>query len=196
MSCSMDEEDFRRIRYIAKSFAKKASFLEEEDLFQEGCCIFLKRIGAYDTTKGKKWDYMFWVVNGYLSYYVKTNDDLIHYSSTYDTHALDKYDIVSVWAAWGEVLDVMDQHTEECMWLVELRTVRDAIYSAMEERLTDRERSVIIMRFGLSGEEPLTLEQTGKRMNVSRERVRQVEARSLRKLRFTLAGYREMVGDV
>ena len=53
--------------------------------------------------------------------------------------------------------------------------------------LTERERTVIRLRFGLSGEEPLTLEAVGRRLGLSRERVRQIEGAGLKKLRALLA---------
>jgi RNA polymerase primary sigma factor len=53
--------------------------------------------------------------------------------------------------------------------------------------LPDPERRVIILRFGLEGEEPQTLESIGRRMGVTRERVRQIEAAALRRLRALLA---------
>lgn len=46
--------------------------------------------------------------------------------------------------------------------------------------LTTGQRRVIEMRFGLKGSKPMTLEETGKILGVSRERVRQIEARALR----------------
>ena len=49
--------------------------------------------------------------------------------------------------------------------------------------LTERERTVLIMRFGLEDDIPRTLEDVGKEFNVTRERVRQIEAKALRKLR-------------
>ena len=49
--------------------------------------------------------------------------------------------------------------------------------------LSDRERDVIRMRFGLDGERLHTLEEAGKKLGVTRERVRQVEAKALAKLR-------------
>ncbi len=47
----------------------------------------------------------------------------------------------------------------------------------------DRERQVIVMRFGLEDGHPRTLEEVGKSFNVTRERIRQIEAKALRKLR-------------
>ena len=49
--------------------------------------------------------------------------------------------------------------------------------------LSDQERQVLQLRFGLEGEERQTLAEIGRRLDVSRERVRQVELKALRKLR-------------
>ena len=55
--------------------------------------------------------------------------------------------------------------------------------SAALESLTDRERQVIQLRFGLIDGRARTLEEVGKEFNVTRERIRQIEAKALRKLR-------------
>ena len=49
--------------------------------------------------------------------------------------------------------------------------------------LTDRERDVLVHRLGIGGERLHTLEELGKRHKVPRERIRQIEAKALRKLR-------------
>ena len=51
------------------------------------------------------------------------------------------------------------------------------------EDLKEREKEVIILRFGLRDGHPRTLEEVGKEFNVTRERIRQIEAKALRKLR-------------
>jgi len=51
------------------------------------------------------------------------------------------------------------------------------------ETLSDREKRVLILRFGIKDGYPRTLEEVGKVFNVTRERVRQIEAKALRKLR-------------
>ena len=48
---------------------------------------------------------------------------------------------------------------------------------------TEREREVVRMRYGLTDGEPRTLEEVGRAFGVTRERVRQIEAKSLAKLR-------------
>ena len=51
------------------------------------------------------------------------------------------------------------------------------------ESLNDRERQVIRLRFGLEDGKTHTLEEIGDELNVTRERVRQIEARAMEKLR-------------
>ena len=51
------------------------------------------------------------------------------------------------------------------------------------EELDTRDRKILAWRFGLGGGEPLTLEIIGRRLGLSRERVRQLEARALKRLR-------------
>ncbi|MEX2654895.1 MAG: sigma-70 family RNA polymerase sigma factor, partial [Acidimicrobiia bacterium] len=51
------------------------------------------------------------------------------------------------------------------------------------ERLNDRERTVIIMRYGLGNTEPRTLDEVGRHFHVTRERIRQIEAKAIAKMR-------------
>ena len=53
--------------------------------------------------------------------------------------------------------------------------------------LDDRERHILVKRFGLDGGNPDTLEQVGKRFKVTRERIRQLQNVALRKLRRALS---------
>ena len=55
--------------------------------------------------------------------------------------------------------------------------------SGVLKSLTPREEKVLRLRFGLEDGRPRTLEEVGKEFNVTRERIRQIEAKALRKLR-------------
>ena len=65
---------------------------------------------------------------------------------------------------------------------VESVMLRDHIDALLGD-LKERERQVIELRFGLRDGHPRTLEEVGKEFNVTRERIRQIEAKALRKLR-------------
>lgn len=65
-------------------------------------------------------------------------------------------------------------------------TSKELLRESIEEVLSsldEREAKVLSLRFGLMGETPKTLEEVGKIFNVTRERIRQIEAKALRKLR-------------
>jgi RNA polymerase primary sigma factor len=77
---------------------------------------------------------------------------------------------------------VPDDHAPDAQEIVELADQRQKIEEILEG-LTPRERAVIRLRFGMEDGTPLTLAEVGQRLGVSRERVRQLEADGLRKLR-------------
>ena len=60
--------------------------------------------------------------------------------------------------------------------------LKDELYSIMKD-LTDREERVLRLRYGLDDGRPCTLEEVGREFGVTRERIRQIEAKALRKLR-------------
>jgi RNA polymerase primary sigma factor len=62
-------------------------------------------------------------------------------------------------------------------------TMRTETLETALATLSDRERSVLELRHGLNGQPPLTLDEIGRAFNVTRERIRQIEHLSLRKLR-------------
>jgi RNA polymerase primary sigma factor len=68
--------------------------------------------------------------------------------------------------------------------------IRSAVLLEGLRSLPHRERSVLVLRYGLADEDPKTLEEIGRRLGLTRERVRQIEVESLRRL----AALREMEG--
>ena len=60
--------------------------------------------------------------------------------------------------------------------------LKEELLAALED-LTPREKDVIMLRYGMDGDEPRTLEEVGRALAVTRERVRQIETSALSKLR-------------
>jgi RNA polymerase primary sigma factor len=87
-------------------------------------------------------------------------------------------------AVFGDFVAGDDPLPEE---RVEIALRSQALALALQA-LGERERQVLILRYGLVDEEPKTLEEIGKRLGLTRERVRQIELESLRRL----ANLREM----
>ena len=65
--------------------------------------------------------------------------------------------------------------------------MRDATMRILSD-LTPREERILRMRFGIGGENDHTLEEVGKTFNVTRERIRQIEAKALKKLQVSKKG--------
>ncbi|NEP85844.1 MAG: RNA polymerase sigma factor SigC [Okeania sp. SIO2C2] len=79
----------------------------------------------------------------------------------------------------GELLETEDASPEEML-------MRESLVQALKgllEDLTQREKSVISMRYGLGDGNPYSLSEIGRSLKLSRERVRQIEAKALQKLR-------------
>ena len=77
---------------------------------------------------------------------------------------------------------VADNNTVTPEANIEAVMLREHIDQLLQD-LKERERQVIILRFGLEDGHPRTLEEVGKEFSVTRERIRQIEAKALRKLR-------------
>jgi RNA polymerase primary sigma factor len=63
-----------------------------------------------------------------------------------------------------------------------VNTDRDRRVNALVQDLPEQERSVIKLRFGLTGDEPRTLRQTGIELGITTEQARQLEAKGLERL--------------
>ncbi|MCG6924967.1 MAG: RNA polymerase sigma factor RpoD/SigA [Acidobacteria bacterium] len=97
-------------------------------------------------------------------------------------------DDVSLSAAVGdegglELGDTLEQDTIPSVEAEMMRSSFERLIQSMVSDLDTKEREVIRMRFGLDGEEPRTLQEIGEVMELSRERIRQIESRAKEKLR-------------
>lgn len=77
---------------------------------------------------------------------------------------------------------IPDDHVEAPVDAAEFTLLHEQLMEVLDT-LTEREQKVLKLRFGLVDGRPRTLEEVGREFNVTRERIRQIEAKALRKLR-------------
>ena len=82
----------------------------------------------------------------------------------------------------SELGDFVEDESAESPYDTATLSLRRGDIDRALDSLPDRERKVIEMRFGLSGAQPCTLEEVGKAFGVTRERIRQIENNTLKKL--------------
>ncbi len=83
----------------------------------------------------------------------------------------------------GELGDLLADESAALPFDVAARALARDDLDSLLDYLNDREREILALRFGLGDNEPLTLDEVGRRYNVTRERIRQIEAKALTKLR-------------
>jgi RNA polymerase primary sigma factor len=97
-------------------------------------------------------------------------------------------DLLSLDAPVGEEDDsyladfIKDDGAEEPLDAATRQMLQEAVKEVLDE-LNEREKEVVVMRFGLDDEQARTLEEVGKQFGVTRERIRQIESKTLAKLR-------------
>ena len=82
-----------------------------------------------------------------------------------------------------ELEDFIEDENAEEPFEAAAEVLRQADLRRVLQTLSDRERKVLELRFGLDTGQPRTLEEVGKAFNLTRERIRQIEAKALSKLR-------------
>ena len=115
--------------------------------------------------------------------YRKNNPDIL--DTLKDTATLSS--LYSIEDAAGKqdriyIYDIIeDDNVESTAALLDSELLKQYLHNYLDT-LTDRCKTVIIHRFGLDGNNPMTYDEVGKIMGVTRERIRQIEAKSLRML--------------
>ena len=95
-------------------------------------------------------------------------------------------DIKQLTDSRNNILAIEDKQAKQQILDIEEKVYKEQFLETFKElskHFTENELRVIELRFGLSGEEPYKLEEAGRMLGVSRERIRQMEANALRKMR-------------
>lgn len=160
------QANLRLVVSIAKRHARPASDFFE--IISDGNISLMKAAEKFDFTRGFKFStYASWAI---MKNYARTIPE--------EGHQLERYQ-----TGREEVLDrhaspAMDEHEDEALPLVR------ATLDRMMDTLSEREQSILRQHYGLDdGGRTMTLEEIGRKLGVSKERIRQIEARAFSKLR-------------
>lgn len=172
------ERNLRLVAHIMKKYYAQVD--DQEDLISIGTVGLIKGISSYDPTKGVR-------LATYAARCVE-NEILMHFRSRKksaqdvslsdcietgtDGAALSLMDVVS-----GDV-DLLEQ--------VSTRELKQQLCKAVDACLTDQERQVICLRYGLGRDAPLRQREVAEITGISRSYVSRIEKRALKKLRAQL----------
>jgi len=153
-----------------------------DDFFQlvsDGNMSLIRAVEKFDYARGNKFStYASWAI---MKNFARTIPDEYKHRDRYRTSSQEMFA--------GAPDERSDLHEQESA-----QSIRKQQIGKILSRLDDREQKIIISRFGLDhSQEPQTLKEVGAEMGVTKERIRQIEARALNKLR--MAAQEERIED-
>ena len=172
------ERNLRLVAHIMKKYY--ALTADQEDLISIGTIGLIKGITTFDASKGAR-------LATYAARCVE-NEILMHFRSQKKSAqdvSLSDYIETGTDGTALSLMDVVCQE-EDLLETVSNRQTLQALYRAMDACLTDQERQVIRLRYGLDSEEPLRQRQIAQVTGISRSYVSRIEKRALEKLRAAL----------
>jgi RNA polymerase primary sigma factor/RNA polymerase sigma factor len=138
------------------------------ELVSDGNMSLMRAVEKFDYSRGNKFStYASWAI---MKNYARTIPDEHRLHDRFRT-------------SQAEMFAATEDDRDDPFELEAAQTQREAKVAKMLECLDEREQKIIVRRFGLRHGEELTLKEVGAEMGVTKERVRQIEARALSKLR-------------
>ena len=168
----------RNLRLVAHIATKYQNVDEDmEDLISIGTIGLIKAIESFDSSKGKLSTYASRCIDNELLMLLRFKKKTSREISLYDPIGTDK--------EGNEIslLDVTGSEQSDVLTKVEDAQHLEKLPSLIEERLNDRERLIIVLRYGLLSGEEMTQRSIGKKLGISRSYVSRIEKRALEKLR-------------
>lgn len=169
------EHNLRLVAHMIKKYYKVAC--DQDDLISIGTVGLIKAVGTFDASKGSRFA-------TYASRCIE-NEILMHFRSLKKTANEIHFDEPIDTDKNGNALTLIETVADEsCIdELVELNVSSQKLYELIEKHLTDREREIMTLRYGLYGKRPLTQRETAQKLGISRSYVSRIEKAAIDKLR-------------
>ena len=164
-----------RQTHIAKKYYADEN--DRDDLVSIGTVGLIKAVDSFDPTKGIR-------LSSYASRCIE-NEILMFFRSAKKTaQDVSLNDPIDTYKA-GNTLTLLDTIATDDHILedIDLRMKVRQLYDAVKTRLSPREREIILLRYGLTGQRPLVQREVAKKLNISRSYVSRLEKKALQKLR-------------
>lgn len=169
--------NLRLVAHITKKY--QSSPEDMEDFISVGIIGLMKAIDSFDAGRGRLATYACRCIDNELLMMLRAKKKSAREVSLYEPIGTDKE---------GNEIQIYDLCTEkdDVELSLEKRETLGELKEAMDKVLDDRERDIIIRRYGLFGKEEETQQEVGKRYDISRSYVSRIEKRALQKLREAL----------
>ena len=172
------ERNLRLVAHVMKKYYAQTA--DQEDLISIGTIGLIKGVSTFDASKGAR-------LATYAARCVE-NEILMYFrSQRKSAQDVSLSDYIET-GAEGAPLELMDVLSEDCDLLEEVsgRETVARLRRAVERCLSEQERQVVVLRYGLGGEAPLRQRQVAERLGISRSYISRIEKRALGKLRAEL----------
>ena len=169
------EHNLRLVAHIAKKYYADEN--DRDDLISIGTVGLIKAVDSFDPTKGIRLSsYASRCIENEILMFFRSAKKTAQYVSLNDPIDTDKD---------GNTLTLLDTIATDDHILedIDLRMKVRQLYDAVKTRLSPREREIILLRYGLTGQRPLVQREIAKKLNISRSYVSRLEKKALQKLR-------------
>ncbi|HIX66392.1 MAG TPA: RNA polymerase sporulation sigma factor SigK [Candidatus Anaerotruncus excrementipullorum] len=169
------EHNLRLVAHIIKKYY--SSFKDQEDLISIGTIGLIKAVSTFNAKKGTRFA-------TYASRCIE-NEVLMHFrnkkKSAQDVYISDPIDTDKD----GNSLTLQDIMAEEdnIVDCIDLKIKSEQLHRFIQSALDDRERRIILLRYGLQGGRPLTQREVAKRLGISRSYISRIEKKAILALR-------------
>jgi len=167
----------RNLRLVAHVVKKYQNVDEDmEDLISIGCIGLIKAIDTFDSNKGRLATYACRCIDNEILMMLRSKKKSSREVSLYEPIGQDK--------EGNEIrlLDILEQEQKDIIEEMELQTIKQKLLESIEVCLNEREKQIVIFRYGLKGMRVMTQNEIGQLLDISRSYVSRIEKKALEKL--------------
>ena len=169
------ERNLRLVAHIAKKYQNVDE--DMEDLISIGCIGLIKAVDTFDAGKGRLATYACRCIDNELLMLLRSKKKTSREVSLFEPIGQDK--------EGNEIhlVDVIEQQQPDIVDCMELGRNIKKLFTLIDECLTEREKEILIMRYGLNGKPEATQNEIGAKLGISRSYVSRIEKKALWKLK-------------